>query len=73
MNCIVKIEGFISVVTLDYTMEKTIKELQRKERKSVKIGLRIKPSESAWMKKNNVSPQRLWDSALEELMKKDKQ
>lgn len=55
--------------TLAYTMKKTIKELQRKERKSIKLGLRIKPSESAWLKKNNVSPQQLFDSALEDLMK----
>ncbi len=72
MGCIVKTDKFISVVSFDYTMEKTIKELQRKERKSMKLGLRIKKSESVWMKKHNVSPQRLWDESLKELMEKTK-
>jgi len=51
-----------------YTME--IKDLQRKERKNIPLALRIKKSQSVWMKENNVSPQALFDKALEELMKK---
>ena len=49
-----------------------IKDIQRKERKSIPLALRIKKSWSVWMKENNVSPQALFDSALEELMKKKK-
>ena len=51
-----------------YTME--IKDLQRKERKNIPLALRIKKSQSVWMKENNVSPQALFDKTLEELMKK---
>ncbi len=46
-----------------------IKEIQKKERKIIPLALRIKKSQSVWMKKNNVSPQALFDKALEELMK----
>ncbi len=53
-----------------YTME--IKDIQRKERKRIPLALRIKKSQAVWMKKNNVSPQALFDRALEELMKKRK-
>jgi len=49
-----------------------IKDLQRKERKNIPLALRIKKSQSVWMKENNVSPQALFDKALEELMKKAK-
>lgn len=49
-----------------------IKELQRKERKSIPLALRIKKRWSVWMKEKNVSPQALFDKALEELMKKHK-
>jgi len=47
-----------------------IKDLQRKERKNISLALRIKKGQSVWMKENNVSPQALFDKALEELMKK---
>ncbi len=47
-----------------------IKDVQSKERKKIPIALRIKKSQSTWMKDNNVSPQALFDKALEELMKK---
>lgn len=46
-----------------------IKDIQRKERKKITLALRIKKTESDWMKENNVSPQALFDKALEELMK----
>lgn len=49
-----------------------IKDVQSKERKKISITLRIKKSESMWMKEKNVSPQALFDKALEELMKKKK-
>ena len=50
-----------------YTME--IKDIQRKERKTRPLALRIKKSQAKWMKKNNVSPQALFDKTLENLMK----
>ncbi|GAG76758.1 unnamed protein product, partial [marine sediment metagenome] len=43
--------------------------LQKKERKNKPINLRIKSSDSIWLRKNNVSPQRLFDQALEDLKK----
>ena len=46
-----------------------IKDIQRKERKKIPLALRIKESQSVWMKKNNISPQALFDKALEDLMK----
>jgi hypothetical protein len=49
-----------------------IKDLQRKERKNIPLALRIKKSQSMWMKEKNVSPQALFDGALEEQMKKAK-
>ena len=49
-----------------------IKNLQRKERKTIPLALRIKKSQSMWMKEKNVSPQALFDKALEDLMKKEK-
>ena len=54
------------------TMEINVKDLQRKERKSIPLALRIKKSQSVWMKEKNVSPQALFDTALQELMKKHK-
>jgi len=53
-------------------MEINIKDLQRKERKKISLALRIKKSQSVWMKENNISPQALFDKTLEELMKKNK-
>ncbi len=47
-----------------------IKDIQRKERKEIKVQLRIKKSQSAFMKKNNISPQALFDKSLEKLMEK---
>ena len=47
-------------------------DIQRKERKKIPLALRIKKSRSVWMKKNNVSPQALFDKALEELMEEEK-
>lgn len=49
-----------------------IKDIQRKERKKLPLALRIKKSQAVWMKKHKVSPQALFDKALEELMKKTK-
>ena len=49
-----------------------IKDIRTKERKRIKLAIRIKKSQSVWMKENNVSPQALFDKALEELMKKSK-
>ncbi len=53
-----------------YTME--INEIQKKERKNVRINLSIKKSESLWLKEKTISPQRLFDMALKELMEKTK-
>jgi hypothetical protein len=38
-----------------------------KERKTIRINLKITPSTAKWMKKNNISPQGMFDIALQEL------
>jgi len=53
-----------------YTME--IKDIQKKERKNMRINLGIKKSDSVWMKEKKISPQRLFDTALKELQEKSK-
>lgn len=52
-----------------------IKNIQREHKpgnKSVPIGFRITKKHSEFMKKNNISPTKLFIKALEELMKKNK-
>lgn len=46
-----------------------IKGLQRKEGKSVQISIRTSKAKSEFMKKNNLSPNAVFDKAIEELMK----
>ncbi len=40
---------------------------QRKEKKSIRINLKITKSISQWMKENEISPQKVFDLALKEL------
>ena len=44
----------------------------KKERKSINIGIRTFPSYSDWMKKKDISPTAFFNKALEELMKGEK-
>jgi len=47
-----------------------IKNIQRIERKSVPISVRTFPAYSTWMKENKISPTKLFNEAVKELMKK---
>ena len=49
-----------------------LKDLQRPELRSTSISVRTFPSYATWMKKNKVSPSRLLNKAIEELMNKGK-
>jgi len=49
-----------------------IKNIQKKERKNIFLSLRVKKSDSVWMKEKKISPQRLFDTALKELQEKSK-
>jgi len=50
-----------------------IHELQKAEElRSVVLTVRTYPSSSKWMRDNKVSPSKLFNKALEELMKKEK-
>ena len=56
-----------------YTME--LKDVLRKERpkgerKTKRLNLRTDKEASKWMKDNNVSPQLVFDEAINELMKR---
>jgi len=50
-----------------------INELQNQERRSVGISLRTYPSYSLWLKEKSISPSRIFNKAVEELMEKEKQ
>lgn len=43
-------------------------DVQKKERKSVSISIRTYPAYSKWMKENKISPNSVFNKALEELM-----
>ena len=47
-------------------------DVQKKERKSVSISIRTYPKYSKWMKDNEVSPSKLFNKAVEELMEENK-
>lgn len=47
-----------------------INKIQRTERKNVTLSLRITKKQSEWLKKENISPQKLVQEALIDLMKK---
>lgn len=47
-----------------------IKDVQRIERRSIPVTIRILPSVSKFLKENNVSPTIVFDKAVEELMNK---
>ena len=46
-----------------------VKYDERDERKSVRLNLLTYPKVSKWMKENKVSPQKIFDEAVVELMK----
>jgi len=48
------------------------KDIQRRERKSISVSIRITKRNSKFMKDNNISPNALFDKVIEELMSKDK-
>ena len=47
-----------------------IKDVQKKERKTIKISIRTYPSFSKWMREKGVSPNAIFDLAVRELMNK---
>lgn len=49
-----------------------IKDIQRKELREKVITIRTYPSYADWMRENKVSPSKLFNLALEELMNKEK-
>lgn len=49
-----------------------LKEIQRPELKDVQMTIRTTSTKKQWMKDNNVSPQRVFELALEELMEEEK-
>ena len=52
---------------------KKVKKKDPEEMKSVRMQIRTTPKISKWMKKHNVSPSKVFDHAVEELMKKEKE
>lgn len=49
-----------------------LKDIQRKtEPKTVRLNLKTTKKASKWMKDNNVSPQKVFDMGLEEVMEHD--
>lgn len=49
-----------------------IKELQRPELREIIVSIRTFPSYSKWMKDRKISPSVLFNKAVEELMKSEK-
>ena len=49
-----------------------IKNVKKEERKKVTITLRTYPSYSKWMKENEVSPSKVFNEAVKELIAKKK-
>ena len=50
-----------------------IKDLQKQELKDSAISIKTFPSYTKWMKDNGVSPSRLLNKTIEELMEKQKE
>lgn len=46
-----------------------IQNIQRKDRKNVRVNLKTTKQVSKWMKDKNISPQALFDESVKELMK----
>jgi len=44
------------------------KDIQRKERRTITIGIRVNKKHSEFMREKNISPSKLFIKALEELM-----
>ena len=49
-----------------------LKELQNKERRIVGVSIRTFPSYSSWLKENKISPSKMFNKCIEELMEKSK-
>ncbi len=47
-----------------------IEKLQTREKKTIPISIRTYPSKSKWMRENKISPNAIFDMALNELMNK---
>ena len=52
---------------------KKVKKKNPEEMKSVRMQIRTTPKISKWMKENHVSPSKVFDHAVKELMKKEKE
>ena len=48
---------------------KNVKRKVSEERKNVRINLKITKSVSTWLKKEDISPQKLFDEAIKDLRK----
>ncbi len=59
------------MIIKDIELEK-VKKKDPEEMKSVRMQIRTTPKISKWMKKHKVSPSKVFDHAVEELMKKEK-
>jgi len=46
-----------------------LKQITRTERKTIRLNLRTTKSISKWMRENNVSPQKVFDLSMQELIK----
>ena len=60
------------MIIKDIELEK-VKKKDPEEMKSVRMQIRTTPRISKWMKKNKVSPSLVFEKAVEELMKKEKE
>ncbi len=58
------------MIIKDIELEK-VKKKDPEEMKSVRMQIRTTPKISRWMKKNKVSPSKVFEKAIEGLMKKD--
>tara|TARA_Y100000031_G_scaffold78943_1_gene86906 strand:+ start:70 stop:264 length:195 start_codon:yes stop_codon:yes gene_type:complete len=52
---------------------KKVKKKNPEEMKSVRMQIRTTPKISKWMKEHEISPSLVFDQAVEELMKKEKE
>jgi len=60
------------MIIKDIELEK-VKKKDPEEMKSVRMQIRTTPKISKWMKENHVSPSKVFDYAVKELMKKEKE
>jgi hypothetical protein len=48
-----------------------IKELQNRERRTIAVSIRTFPSYSIWLKEKEISPSKMFNKCIEELMKNE--